>query len=195
MRTLLHIVRGRQEKRAGALAPIMHAISGDEEESREPVSTLYTPVSKSELAGAAALQVGAPYVASRLGLFGKPMTLGEAAVSGFGPHITPFAALFEAGGALLSPLSDPAYQSDRIGYLKSLGRGIQKNVRQVGEASQYARENYGALGVPIQVFHGILNPLHSTGYMAKEIGKYMMGKSGEAVAVRAEAGIQEALEV
>lgn len=195
MGSLLNIIRERREKRAGALAPIMHAVSGEDTE-REPISTLTTPVTPKDVAVNLGYQVGAPYLMSRFGLFGdKPTTLGESVVAGFSPRYTPMLAGLEALGMFLSPLSDPAYQSDKIGYLASLGRGLKSNIKQVGEASRYARENYGGWGVPIQVFHGILNPLHSTAYAAKEIGKYMMGKEGEVAALRAESDIRDALEV
>lgn len=196
MRGLIQTLRARKEKQAGVLAPIMHTVSSDEEEAHEPISTLTTPVTKSDIALNLGYQVGTPYLMSRMGLFGdKKESLGEAVAAGFSPRYTPMLAAFELGGTLASPLSDPAYQSDRIGYFTSLGRGVQKNIQQIGEASDYARKNYGALGVPVQVFHGLLNPLHSTAYMANEIRKYMMGKQGEAVALRAERSIQDALEV
>jgi hypothetical protein len=91
-------------------------------------------------------------------------------------------------------LNDPAYQSGEQGYFDSVARHVGANVDELGRAAREARERYGALGLPVQMLHGISNPLSSTLYLLKNIKDTLVGKEGAALAVRAQAEIAASLE-
>lgn len=102
---------------------------------------------------------------------GPPPTLGSSFKSIFLPQFLPIAAALEFGlGHLVSPVGDPQYRSGQRGYWKSVGesyRGAQENLAEQGAQ---ARARYGIAGIPLQMFHGVMNPLASLGYLGRQVG-------------------------
>jgi hypothetical protein len=194
--SLIVILRRRSEKRAGVLTPVISALAAEEsgEDKAEPISTLFTPTTAPEIGLAGGLQVGVPYLVGRTGFFGTPLTMGQSAAAALGPAAIPFTAATDIGGTVLAPLSDPAWRSDRAGYLESVGHAARRNLARFGEAAEEARRKYGPLGIPLQALYGVLNPVTGLGYALSNIYDTMAQKRGEAVACRAESAIRAALE-
>jgi hypothetical protein len=166
-------------------------MGGIDPEMLEMQSLVYTPTEPLDLGVMAGLGVGAPWAMGKL--MGSPMSLGRSALYGFGPSVMPLTALSDTANIFLGPLADPRYQLGMRGYLSSLGHGVQKNIQQMSEASKAARERYGALGIPIQMVHGLMNPVTSAMYLGRSVKDYMAGPAGPQAAVQAEGAINRAL--
>jgi len=157
------------------------------------------PVSPGEVGLAAGAGVALPWAVSRAGrLIGRtpknPLSLRQSALLSFGPKFLPAAALFEALGYGLSPLTDPAYQRGERSLPSSIYEGMKGSVQAVGQRGQEARERYGALGIPVQALHGILNPMSSIAYMGGALKDFVFGTDGKQLAQQAGPAVQGALE-
>lgn len=125
-----------------------------------------------------------------------PKSLNPAAILGraFGPaSLIPTAAI-ETARIGLNPLSDPLYRRGQRSYLQSASEGFKGQLDQMGERQIETRKKYGLGGVPIQAFHGILNPISSVGYAARSAKDLLLGKEGSLV-LRAKAAISKELGV
>jgi len=100
----------------------------------------------------------------------KPMTLGESFKFNFIPSVLPFAAGFEGLTHALAPLSDPLRRRGERSYLASVGESFKGAREGLAESGADARARYGAFGIPIQMFHGIMNPVASLAYLGQQVG-------------------------
>jgi hypothetical protein len=133
------------------------------------------PTTIGETATAASIMTALPWAISRGSyLWGQkpknPMTLGASLKFNFIPSVLPFSAGFEALGHTLAPLSDPLRQRGERSYLSSMGESLKGAREGLADRSAEARARFGAFGVPLQMFHGIMNPLASLSYLGKEVG-------------------------
>jgi len=103
-------------------------------------------------------------------LKGPPPTLGHAFKSVFLPSFLPIAGTFELGGHMLSPIGDPQYRGGQRGYWKSVGESYHGARENLAEQGAQARARYGPFGIPLQMFHGVMNPLASLGYLGQQVG-------------------------
>lgn len=190
-----HEVGALRHKRAAAVPLIRAAVAGveglDPEQLKMP-DLLHTPTEPLDLATLAGMGVGAPYLFSRL--MGSPLSLGRSAMLGFGPVGMPIAAVGDVANTFLGPLSDPRYQLGMRGYLPSLAAGVAKNIKQLGEAGHEARERYGAFGIPVQMAHGIVNPVTSAMYLGKNLKDALLSKEGQDMALQVSESVAAALE-
>jgi len=152
------------------------AVGAENDDSRpEAVSA---PVSPTDLAVTALTYGGVPYAMSRLPLlsrmFGPPASLGKSLVSSLGPGAFPLIGASDVAQSLLGPSS----MSSRIDEMREAGRTAAKR--------------YGALALPIQALHGVLNPVTSIGYGLSSLGRAVLGKSGS-LADEARAAISDVL--
>ena len=145
---------------------------------------LHMPVKPTEIAASLAYNSATPTALHLLS--GTPLTLGSV----MGPAFLPLSA---AGDVLTAPFFDPDYQLGDKGYLNSLASGISSRADRIGISGREAREQYGPLGIPLQAVHGILNPVSGSFYAARELGKYLFGKEGEAIITEAETVIDRVL--
>lgn len=112
----------------------------------------------------------------------------------FGPgSIIPTAAI-ETARIAMNPLSDPLYRKGDRTYMQSVGEGFKGQLDQMGERQAETRGKYGLKGIPIQAFHGILNPISSLAYAGRSAKDLVLGKQGS-LAERAKSAISKALEV
>jgi hypothetical protein len=51
-----------------------------------------------------------------------------------------------------------------------MGESFKGAREGLADRSAEARARFGAFGVPLQMFHGIMNPLASLSYLGKEVG-------------------------
>jgi hypothetical protein len=167
-------------------------VEGFDPSQFEIPSLVYTPTEPLDLGTMGALSVGGPWLFSKL--MGNPISLGRAAALGFGPVALPFGVVGDITNTFLGPVADPHYQLGLRGYWDSLGRSVGKNIKQVGTAAQEARERYGALGIPVQMTHGLMNPITSAMYMGKNLKEYLLGPSGGESALGAHDAVNKALE-
>ena len=186
------IIRLKRTKQASVL-PLAQAaldMTNPENELKAP-ELLYAPTAPSDVGLAAGMGVGMPW------LFGKmtrnPMSLGRSAAVGFGPTALPLTAVGDAANMFMGPLADPRYQLGMQGYWNSFGKGVQRNVKQLGESGREAKSRYGALGIPVQMFHGLMNPLTSSMYLGKNVFDLLQSKEGQDMALKAEAAVKCAL--
>jgi hypothetical protein len=98
-------------------------------------------------------------------------TLGQAFKSVFLPSFLPVAAALEFGlGHALSPIGDPQYRGGQRGYWQSVGESYRGAKENLAEQGAQARARYGPFGIPLQMFHGMMNPLASLGYLGQQVG-------------------------
>lgn len=162
-----------------------------EDDEAEDRLGMLAPVTPSEMAWAGGMSVGLPWAISRAA--GSPMSLGEAAKWSVTPKAFGAMAFNDILGAGLGAFDEPGYQSGRQGYLSAAGSAFGRQVKGIGQASREARERYGLLGVPLQVLHGIWNPLASTAYMLKNVKDTMLDKAGS-FALEAQEVMEQSLE-
>jgi hypothetical protein len=137
------------------------------------------PTTPGELGTFAAMTGGAPYLMGRYGILGTPaMTAGEALAFGLGPAAFPATVASNVASWALGPFQDPEYQKDRRGYFRSILPSIGAQVDAVRKANQESTRRYGVGAIPVQAFHGILNPLTSVTYGLSSLGQTLLGKSG-----------------
>lgn len=151
------------------------------------LSPAEAPVEPVDLATSAAQTTLVPWLTHRLS--GRPVSMVEATRTGLSPAQIPMNALFDVATA---PLSDPQYQSGKRNYFSAINHGLVAKARGIGDAGKDVHERYGALGYPIQAFHGITNPVSSTLYGIGEAGKYLLGKESAELVKRAERAIEKA---
>lgn len=125
-----------------------------------------------------------------------PTSMNPAAILGraFGPASMIPTGAIEAARIALNPLSDPLYRKGTRSYLSSVGEGFKGQVDQLGERQIETRGKYGLAGVPVQAFHGILNPISSLAYAGRSAKDLVLGKEGS-LAERAKSAISKALGV
>lgn len=160
------------------------------------------PVTPAEIGVTGAANVGAAYLTPRLlnslgssALKSEAPTLGKATANMFGPHsVIPAALAAMSLNHLISPLSDPLYHSGRRGYWSSVGEGISGAADTLKERGQEARQRYGLAGIPLQMMHGILNPVAGVTYAGRSLRDMMQGKEGSDLSLRAESVIHAALQ-
>ena len=184
-----------QEVKKAAILPLVQAateLSDEDKPITEMPSLTYTPTTPSEISLAAALGVGAPWALSKA--VGNPITLGRSAYLGFGPVAMPIMGLQDTLQTVAGPLVDPYYQAGERGYLESLGKGISRNIEQVSKAESELKEKYGLLGLPIQMAHGVMNPVTSTLYLGRSLKDWLMGPEGQNAAMSASDAVQRSLE-
>jgi hypothetical protein len=178
-------------KCAAAVPLINAALGGIDPSKLEMPSLVYTPTEPLDLATMGAFGVGAPWLFGKA--MGSPVSLGRAATYGFGPVVLPLTAVGDVANMFLGPMADPRYQLGMRGYFESLGHGVKKNIEQVSEAAREARRRYGAMGIPVQMAHGIMNPVTSAMYLGRSLKDWMLGPSGAESALRAEGAVDRAL--
>ncbi len=174
------IIKRATFKHAGVLAQL----AGEFDDVDEPVERLgpAAPVTPGEIAAAGGLGVAAPWLGSKLttiaGLSKAPLTLREAASWSVSPKFFGPAVLADTLTSGLGALSEPGYQSGRLNYLNAVRRAFNRKVKGVALASREARERYGLLGIPLQVLHGIWNPVSSMAYMLRSMKGEPFNKIG-----------------
>jgi hypothetical protein len=120
------------------------------------------------------------------------MTLGGAAKMMLLPSL-PYTALREGMG-LLRPLSDPKYQRGERGYVNSWWEGKLGDVEQLDQKVQETRDRYGrVLGAPVQLLHGMLNPVTSLMSGAKSIKNLFAGEQAAPRVAAADAAVGRTL--
>jgi hypothetical protein len=158
---------------------------------RRSVSVM-APVEPIDWGVTGAAAVGMPLAIARLK--NKPMTLGQAAASAVGPKAVPYTAVAELVSILgINPMRDPQYRRGTRGYFKSVGEGLAGQAEDFGRKSEELRNRYGALGLPLQALHGVLNPISGVTYAGKSFKDLLMGKQGALLAKSAEAQVVASL--
>lgn len=142
---------------------------------RESGEQALAPATMTGAAGTVATLSAFPWALSRASyLVGRkpkdPMSLRQAFKMNFMPAWLPITGAFEVGGHLLSPMSDPQYRAGERGYWKSVGQSMKGARRHMAESGAEARERYGLFGIPLQMFHGITNPITSLSYLGEQVG-------------------------
>jgi hypothetical protein len=142
---------------------------------REAGQRVMAPSTIGETATAATLMTALPWALSRGSyLWGQkpkdPMTLGQAFKFNFVPSFLPFAVGFEALGHALAPLSDPQRKNKERGYWRSVGESYEGARDYLAERGAEARARFGPFGIPLQMFHGIMNPIASLAYLGQQVG-------------------------
>jgi hypothetical protein len=138
------------------------------EQAMAPATIMGAATTAASLAAFPWLISRAPYLIGRKPK--KPMTLRESFKMSFMPAWLPVTAAFESGGHLLSPMSDPRYKAGERGYWKSVGESFRGAQEGLAERGAESRARYGMLGIPLQMFHGVMNPLASLSYLGRSVG-------------------------
>lgn len=178
-----------------ATAPVIaETLAGGEGEAPtspgEMVTQLVTPT---DIGMTGAAMVGAPYLMGKYKLFGAtPVSLGEAASSGLGVASFPVMGLGNLMSWASGPLRDPKYQKGERGYLSSIIPSIETQADVMKMQAREVAKRYGLLGLPVQAFQGIMNPLTGTVFATKELKKALTGKYAS-LRREAKEGIVEAL--
>jgi len=167
----------------GAVTPLAsNMIQGEDEDPAEetsPAEMVSAPVTPGDIGTNVAMIGGIPYLMGRYGVFGAPaMTAGESLAFGLGPGVLPAVAAGNVASWALGPFQDPAYQRGDRGYLGSVLPSIGAQVKAMRRANQEATRRYGVGAVPVQAFHGLLNPLTGAAYGLSSLGQTLLGKSG-----------------
>lgn len=124
----------------------------------------------------------------------ESMSPGSLLSRAFGPGAIIPTAAFETARIAMNPLSDPLYRRGQRSYLKSVGEGFRGQMDNMEEREKEVSDKYGLAGLPMQAFHGILNPITSLGYAGRSAKNFLLGKQGEALVTVAESAISKALE-
>lgn len=137
--------------------------------------SVQAPATMMGTAGALGIATAFPWLITRGSwLWGKkpenPYTLGQSFKFNFLPNVIPFAAGIEGVGHLLAPMSDPLRQQGRRGYWKSVRESFRGAQEGLAERGAEARERYGVAGIPLQMLHGVFNPLASLAYLGRQVG-------------------------
>ena len=155
-------------------------------------ATVMAPVDPVDWAVTGAAATGVPLAISHLKQ--KPMSFGQSVASAVGPKAVPYTALAELVSILgINPMRDPLYRRGNRGYWKSVGEGLSGQAEDIGRKGEELRNRYGALGLPLQALHGVLNPISSAVYAGKSFKDLLMGKQGSLLAKTAEAQVLCAL--
>lgn len=141
----------------------------------------YSPEQAKLVANRAALRATVPRI-----------TLGGAAKMMFLPTL-PYTVLREGLG-LVRPLSDPKYQRGERGYAESLWEGKLGDVEQLDQKVKETRDRYGrVLGAPVQMVHGLLNPVTSLMSGVKSIKNLFAGDQATPRVAAADAAVGRSL--
>lgn len=189
------------EKNKKEEAPVKMASDEEDAATYRNTRTVTAPVSPAELAVSIPVNVGSIYGTQRLlnklpfkSLHEKAPTLAESAGQMYGPKYIPLTMLTST---LLNharaPLDDPLYRSGKRSYMKSFSEGVQGSADALGEQGSEARKRYGAAGIPLQMMHGVLNPISSLVYGGRSVRNLLRSKQGSDLAIAAEKSIIDAL--
>lgn len=201
MRSLTAAPRVVDPKKKPLPEPVKEASDETDAAEYRNSRALSTPVSPVDLGISSAVNVGSVYGTQRLlnklpftSLHETAPTLGEAGAQMYGSRYIPLtmltAGLFNHARA---PLSDPLYRQGKRSYGKSFIEGIGGSADAMGQAGREARDRYGVAGIPIQMLHGVLNPLSSLVYGGRSARDLLRSKQGSDLALAAERSIQDAL--
>jgi hypothetical protein len=160
------------------------------------------PVSPGETALSVGLNTGINYAVPRLlqhiphkAL--KPESVpsvGESAWQLFGPdYVVPNMAVSFGLNTLTAPMADPLYHQGKRSYLKSVGEGALGAAEAMRQRSHEARERYGVGAIPLQMFHGVMNPVAGLTYAGQSLGRLLSTKEGSFLALRAEEQVKRAI--
>jgi hypothetical protein len=196
-----HAVRGGINQLQGNTPPPEPTPQNEAERYRtsRPVTV---PVSPGELGLVLGTNVGASYLVPRAlnripikSLRQELPSIGHAATAMFGPEAVPATILANMlTNHMTSPISDPLYRAGKRTYWNSVGEGIAGSADQVQRAGHEARERYGVAGVPLQMFHGITNPVAGLTYAGRSLRDLLRSKQGSAIALVAEQRIHAAID-
>lgn len=167
-----------------------------QEEAYRSSASVAAPVSPTDLGITTAMQIGLPMGMSRIPyLSGGHAPVGPkgALEMWMGPRFFLPTAAISSLGAVMRPIGDPLYRTGKRSYIKSVHEGVKGEAQNLLRAGGEARERYGAFGIPLQALHGVMNPIASLYAGGKSIYDLAMGKTGEDMALRAEASISDAL--
>ena len=135
-----------------------------------------------------AWECGAKAVVDRAIRINNPRaTVGGAVKSFLTPNL-PGAALSQLF-TLARPFSDPKYKRGERGYLSSWWEGQKGDAERLGHKSEQAAQRYGVSGIPLQMLHGLLNPVSGLLYGGKAVKDYFTRPKVE----QASAAVQGAL--
>lgn len=102
------------------------------------------------------------------------------------------------GGALSAfrPLSDSKYKRGERGYVSSWWEGQKGDAEQIGQKAKDVKDRYGpVLGAPLQVFHGLTNPIASLIHGGQAVKDYFTGKQAALRVAHADDVIRRAIAV
>ncbi len=154
------------------------------------------PVSIGEMGATAGFGVALPKILSHVPfLGGHSMSWKDSAKTFVSPKGIAPTAMIATGMSALHPLEDPQFRRGERSYAKSWWEGMKGESENLGEKAQEARKQYGAWkGAPVQMLHGMLNPIPSMMYGARSIKDYLSSKQGAVVIARAATVIDRLLE-
>lgn len=163
------------------------------------------PVNPGEVALTAGTATGANYLMPRLIEKIRPQrvqpghapeampSVGRAAWQVAGPdYVAPNILISTMIDTLGAPLKDQLYRQGKRGYLKSVGEGALGSAEAMRQRSHEARDKYGIGGVPLQMFHGVLNPVAGLTYAGQSLGRLLSTKQGSLLALEAESQVKRA---
>ena len=141
---------------------------------KSAIALTYMPVSPLEIGSTLATGALADYAMGNLPrLWNKAapkMSVPKAFATSISPLWLPAMGTFEAINLLGSAALNPNRESGPIGYLKDVKNQLSTRADEVEEAGVRARKRYGLAGIPVQLLHGLLNPMSSLAYLAKSVG-------------------------
>jgi len=173
------------------------AMEAEHYRKTRPISA---PVTPGELGSTIGVSTGSMWAFPRIAkLFGKTTskmpTVGKSFTSGFGPAMLPMTALFEGLNiAALNPLNDPVRRAGQRGYLESVSEGLGGAMDTLQTRGREARRKHPVLGVPIQMFHGIMNPVTSSALALRNMKRAITGEPAEKAAAAADEAVLKALQ-
>ena len=187
----------KQVKVADELNPSDEEAAQKYRESR----TVSAPVTPGETKLQIGLNTGINYMTPRLlqKLPSKSLrpdevpTVGGAAWQLFGPdYVVPNLAVNFGLNTLTAPMSDPLYHQGKRSYLKSVGEGALGSAEAMRQRSHEARDRYGVGAIPLQMLHGVMNPVAGLTYAGQSLGRLLGTKEGSELALRAEESVKRA---
>lgn len=163
--------------------------------------TVSAPVTPGETAMQVGINTGINYVTPRIlqNIPNKHIrpdevpTVGGAAWQLFGPdYVAPNLAVNLGLNTLTAPLSDPLYHQGKRSYLKSVGEGALGSAEAMRQRSHEARDKYGVGAIPLQMLHGLMNPVAGLTYAGQSLGRLLSTKEGCLLALEAEDRVKRA---
>lgn len=147
------------------------------------------PVSLGDIGTSVALGTGMTWGLNRVGrLFDKArkkkpspaMGLKDAFKFTFSPKFIPVAAGIGLASSALNPLQDPKWQRGERGFFDSWKEGVRGSAEEFRRKGQEARQQYGLLGLPVQAFHVLTDPM-AAGAAALGVGKQASARAQQAI--------------
>jgi hypothetical protein len=130
---------------------------------------------------ALALGIGAalPIGVNRIHRMASPLTekmpWREALSLQFLPSAIPWTAGFEGLTHAMAPMTDPAYKRGDRGYLGSVYKSFRGAQEGLAERGAEVRQRLGVAGIPVQMFHGVMNPMASVANLGHQTRKALFG--------------------